>query len=316
VIILSLLSLLYNLTYWYSKVLDFPRLQYLIIALVLLILLPFFTKKRNISLALLGVGLLGAIFIHSIKLYPYVFGEKAVPDISEEAALREERVGVLIANVLITNKAVDEFLGVVEKTDPDILLVMEVNNWWTKQLQVLKKEYPFFMEYPLDNAYGMSLYSKLPLKNQKIIFFNHNDVPSFHALVVLPSGKEFVFHGMHPVAPIPSSKYPDNVGRDEEGLIKVGKLIAQDTLPSMVAGDFNDVSWSNTSRMFGQSGNLKNVRIGRGFYNTFNAQSLIMRWPLDHYFVTKEFALLKLERLPNFNSDHYPMFAEFVLVKS
>lgn len=68
--------------------------------------------------------------------------------------------------------------------------------------------------------------------------------------------------------------------------------------------------------MFGQSGNLNNVRIGRGLYNTFNANSFIMRWPLDHYFVTEDFSLLKLERLPEFNSDHFAMFAEFVLEKS
>lgn len=194
------------------------------------------------SLALLVIGLIGSIIIQSVKLYPYVLGEKTVPDISEEAALPEARVGVLIANVLITNTAVDEFLEMVDKSDPDILLVMEVDKWWTKNLQVLKEEYSFFMEYPLDNAYGMSLYSKLPLKDQKIKFFNHKDVPSFHALVVLPSGEEFNFHGMHPVAPMPSSKYPDNVGRDEVALIKVGNIIAEDTLPSMVAGDFNDVS--------------------------------------------------------------------------
>lgn len=96
-------------------------------------------------------------------------------------------------------------------------------------------------------------------------------------------------------------------------LLKIGKLVAENALPSIVAGDFNDVSWSHTSRMFGQQGNLKNVRIGRGLYNTFDATSFLFRWPLDHYFVTEEFKLVELARLPEFGSDHYPIYARFVL---
>ena len=64
--------------------------------------------------------------------------------------------------------------------------------------------------------------------------------------------------------------------------------------------------------MFGQQGNFKNVRIGRGLYNTLDARSFIMRWPLDHYFVTEEFKPVELERLSKFGSDHYPFYARFV----
>ncbi|MFD0932640.1 endonuclease/exonuclease/phosphatase family protein [Psychroflexus salinarum] len=117
------------------------------------------------------------------------------------------------------------------------------------------------------------------------------------------------------MAPIPSKIYPDNEDENELELLIIGNLVAENSLPSIVAGDFNDVSWSQTSKVFGESGNLKNIRIGRGLYNSFNATSFFMRWPLDHYFVTEEFALMRLERLSKFGSDHFPLYAKFALIQ-
>ncbi len=315
VIVVSLLSLIYDVSYWYSKVLDFPRQQYLLMGVICLLLLIWFNKTWKPASILLILGLISSIGIHSVRILPYVIGEKTVPDANLETVAEENIVSIMIANVLISNKKVDDFLKIVNKTAPDLLLVMEVNDWWMTELNALTKQYPYIMKYPADNAYGMTLYSKLPLENNEIKFLSKPDVPSFHALVTLPSGKSFRFHGVHPVAPVPSEKYPDNEGEKEVALIKVGKLVSEESVPSVVAGDFNDVSWSYSSRLFGKNGNLKNVRIGRGLYNSFDAHSYIMRWPLDHFFVSNDFSLLELERLPGFGSDHFPLFVKLVLQK-
>lgn len=313
VILASLLSLIYNLTYWYYKVLDFPRLQYLIVAALALLAFVCLNRTWSFPAVMLALGLLTAIYIQSVSILPYIAGEKAVPDANPAMVSPDDTISILIANVLITNRKSAEFLQIAADADADMLLVMEVDQWWVDQLQPLKKPYPYVMEYPLDNAYGMALYSRLPLINPEIKFLNRKDVPSFHARVSLPSGKAFMFHGVHPVAPVPSKKYPDNKGENEVALLKIGEIVASESLPSIVAGDYNDVSWSHTSRLFGHSGKLKNVRLGRGLYNSFDATSMIMRWPLDHYFVTSEFALLELERLPSFHSDHFPIYIKLVL---
>lgn len=312
-IILTLLSLIFNFSFWYSKILDFPRQQYFVLGVVFLLLFIFLNRKWKFPSLLLLFGLIAVIIIQGSLIYPYLLGNKTVPDHEGELTKTKDVFDVLIANVLITNRESKAFFEIVKQRDPDILLVMEVDKWWIRELQVLKERYPHALEYPLDNAYGMALYSKLPMENEEIKFLKHDDVPSFHAQMLLPSGKSFTFHGVHPVAPVPSEKYPDNVGEEEVALLKTGELVAEDTLPSIVAGDFNDVSWSNTSRMFGKSGKLKNVRIGRGLYNSYNANSALMRWPLDHFFVSGEFALMELERLSKFGSDHFPMYARFVL---
>lgn len=311
-ILLSVLSLMDDVSYWYAKILDFPRLQYLILAILCLILILFIKLNWTKFKMIIVFGLLGSIVIHSIRIGPYLFGEKKVPDV-ENPAPEDASVKILIANVLITNRNADQLLQIIKEQDPGMVLAMEVDSWWVKKLEVLKQDFPYTIEHPLDNAYGMVLFSRLPFKNEKKRFLKHDDVPSFHVTAILPSGKEFAFHGIHPVAPFPSDKYPDNIGEKEVALAKVGSLVAQEKMPAIVAGDFNDVSWSGTTRFFEDEGDLRNVRLGRGLFNSFNADSYIMRWPLDHFFVTEEFQLKHLERLEDFGSDHFPMLAEFVL---
>lgn len=312
-ILLTLFSLIYDIRFWYYKILDFPRVQYLIIGILFLLLFSLFNKKWKWPSVSLLFGLMAVITINGLVIYPYWFGEKAVADFNSDLAKPRDTFGVLLANVLMDNRESDRFLNLVQQQNPDILLAMEVDDWWVRELEILKEKYPYVLEYPLSNAYGMSLYSKFPLKNKEVKFLKHSDVPSFHVIITLPSGKSFHFYGIHPVAPIPSGEYPDNVGEEEVALLKIGNIVANNTLPSLVAGDFNDVSWSRTSRLFGEQGGLHNVRIGRGLFNSFNASSSVFLWPLDHFFVTKEFKLVDLKLLNHFGSDHYPLYAKFVL---
>lgn len=312
-IFFSLMSLFYDFPYWFIKILDFPRIQYFIVGLVLLVLFYFLNRKWDFSSFLLITGILIALTIHGTRLLPYIVGEKTVPD--AEFTSEEKSLGILLANVLIKNKETIRIKKIINEANPDLILVMEVNKWWISELQELKNKYPYFIEYPLDNAYGIALYSKLKFEKHEIRFLNGDDVPSIHTRLLMPSGKEIQLHWMHPVPPVPSNKYPDNVGKTEVALMKVAKMVARDSLPAIVAGDFNDVSWSQTTRMFGSEANLNDVRIGRGFFNSFDAGSFYLRWPLDHIFVTAEFSLVTLERLPKFGSDHFPLYAEFVLSK-
>ena len=231
-----------------------------------------------------------------------------------EVLAEENSVSILLSNVLMNNRESAKLINAVKDSDPDIFLAMEVNQWWLEELETLKESHPHAMEQPNNEAYGMALYSRFPLKEKQLKYLKHEKVPSFHVKVELQTGKSFMLHAVHPVAPMPSDKYPDNVGEAEVELLAVGDMVANENNPAIVAGDFNDVSWSRTGRLFEESGDLRNVRIGRGLYNSFDANSRIMRWPLDHFFVTKEFQLADLKKLGKVGSDHFPVYAEFVLV--
>lgn len=156
----------------------------------------------------------------------------------------------------------------------------------------------------------MAVYSRLPLENTKIQYLVEQGVPSIHTLARLPSGRPIRIHFIHPAPPSPSEN-TESSERDAE-LIMVGKSASQARIPTIVTGDLNDVAWSATTRLFRSASRMRDIRIGRGMFNTFHAMHWFMRWPLDHLFCSKHFELAEIRRLPKFGSDHFSMFVKLV----
>ncbi|NNF19056.1 MAG: endonuclease/exonuclease/phosphatase family protein, partial [Flavobacteriaceae bacterium] len=169
-------------------------------------------------------------------------------------------------------------------------------------------KYPHAVEVPKDNTYGMLLYSKLPLRKAKVKYLVHDSIPSIHAEVVLPSRDKLQLYCIHPTPPMPQEN-PTSTARDADMMI-IAKLSRSSELPVIVLGDFNDVAWSRTTELFEEVSGLLDIRKGRGLYNTYNAKNPIMRWPLDHIFVSPDYRYLHMERGKKIGSDHFPVYVE------
>ncbi|QJW90671.1 endonuclease/exonuclease/phosphatase family protein [Spirosoma taeanense] len=308
---ITLLSLLYDTSLWFLQIFNFPRLQ-LLIALICCLVLYAGVKRKN-RLDALVAGLAISAAIQTYYLFPYFpFTTKHILSADAVTLNRKNVFSLIVANVYMKNRNAAAFIKIVSDRKPTLVLTMEVDNWWMNHLDVLKKDYPYRITYPTDNTYGMALYSKLPLQDSATLFFNHDGVPSFLATVSLPTGASFRLLTVHPVAPRPS-KHPDNLNSEEVGLLKAGRTAAAQTGPTVVAGDFNDVGWSYNTRRFEEISGLKDVRCGRGMYNTFDQHSVLMRWPLDYVYTSSQFRVAEIERLPAFGSDHFPLYVELVL---
>jgi endonuclease/exonuclease/phosphatase (EEP) superfamily protein YafD len=155
----------------------------------------------------------------------------------------------------------------------------------------------------------MALFSRLPLREGRIEYVLEPGIPSVHVEVGLPGGTWVALHGVHPRPPEPRSEQ-DSAPRDAELQLLARRIAAAGDRPTVVAGDLNDVAWSYTTQLFLRESGLLDPRLGRGFYNTFNANSRVFRFPLDHVFHSAHFRLVELRRLGHVGSDHFPVLIE------
>lgn len=287
------------------RIWSYPRLQIAVLMYVTLIGW-LFVKQRTVKQKILILLLTTAAGYQSFKFLPYTFFWK--PQVAEtNKAVKDQQISILFYNVLQFNKQTDTFLNIARQKDPDIILLAETDEFWRSKMEPLYANYPYKVLVPQNNTYGMCLYSKLPLYSPEVRFLIEPDIPSIRANVTLKSGKQIKLYCIHPEPPDLKKATTD---RDAE-LVVVAKEIEKITEPVIVAGDLNDVAWSSTTRLFTRLSKCNDPRIGRGLYNTFNAKYPIARWPLDHYFVSTDFTLNDIERLPYLGSDHFPMFISF-----
>ena len=284
---------------------DFPRLQLMLMALAVLIAIFALLDIERAGTLVMAAATAMCLIWQLWWIMPYTplypkevkFCKDPVP---------ERKLSIITTNVLTPNRNVEALIALVKEYQPDILVTLETDLWWQEQLMVLESEMPFTVKCPLDNLYGMHLYSKLPLHDSEISFLIEHDVPSIHASIELRTGDRVRAHFLHPAPPSPTEN-DESTERDAE-LIAVAQSVAKSAQPVIVAGDLNDAAWSSTTRLFRKISGLLDPRIGRGMYNTFHVNFPMFRWPMDHLFHSKHFKLCSIERLPSIDSDHFPLF--------
>lgn len=295
---------------WWIRGLDFPRSQFAVSGLCLLIVGGWLLDHSQ-PVAWIVLGVLAVCTAYQTWwIFPYTpLHRKEVPSASRDTPA--PRLRIMSANVMMSNRRAADLIAIVRAEQPDVLVTLESDRWWEQQLAALEPEYPHAIKCPLSNRYGMHLYSRLPLEDSRVQHLIERDVPSFHLLVVLPSQDRVQLHCLHPAPPSPTENETSSE-RDAE-LVMVGKSVIGTKYPVIVTGDLNDVAWSATTRLFRKVSGLLDPRIGRGRYNSFHTQHWLLRWPLDHFFHSGHFDCVELKRLPAFGSDHFPMLLELAL---
>ncbi|WP_407410086.1 endonuclease/exonuclease/phosphatase family protein [Acinetobacter sp.] len=292
---------------WWFRGADFPRLQILCLGFAALLGILFWSGEWNNTRYVFLLLLMAALAYQLKMVLPYTFvWKKQVASVRPEQLDREKQISLLVSNVLTPNKKYHLLLEEIEKYQPDIVLTLETDQTWQNQLAVIEKDYPYRVPVPLDNLYGMHLYSKLPLKDSEVKFILSDEIPSIHTTVTLRSGHEVELYCLHPKPPSPTEA-KDSTLRDAELLI-VGDQIKDLDQSCIVMGDLNDVAWSRTTRLFQRISGLLDPRVGRKYVNTFHADYPLLRWSLDHVFHSTDFALVDMQRLPHMGSDHFPVY--------
>ena len=302
---------------WFVRLCDAPRVQLLVLLIIpaLCLAIPSIRNHSRIEYwTLLSTMFLVVIWqgwhiIPYTRLYPR---QVAQADEQDDNLIR-----FMISNIEKTNENFEEIIQIIKKQNPDVLLIIEINASQLKSLQTLKDNFGYHCDVIRDEGLGLALWSKLPLKETQIRHLVSDRRASIFTKITSDSGQTFRFAGIHPTPPgLVDSTGDDRRNsrvRDAELAIVAREVSDSGSMPWVVTGDFNDVAWSHTTRLFARVSGLKDPRIGRKLLNTFHAKYPPLRFPIDQVYCSEGSLVNRFERVYMPGSDHFSVVVELSL---
>lgn len=302
---------------WWIRLWDFPRLQLTVALLVPLIMLGVhgWLARPAKEHAAWVVVILAVAGWHLHHIVPFTSAwPTEVPTAKVQPGGDQMTLKVLTANVTFTNEHYDELLDMVQRADPDLLLLIEVDSSWAEGLAQLDEHYDYRIGEQRDEGQGLMLWSRFPLLEEEVKHLVSDRRPSVFVTLDVPDIGPVRFVGAHPVPPGLQERVADDDDienrrdsreRDAE-LMLIARHVQEDPDNRwIVTGDFNDVGWSYTTRLFADLSDLKDPRRGRRLLSTYHADYPLWRYPIDHLFVSDGFHLVDLDRVRVVGSDHF-----------
>ncbi|WP_259987363.1 endonuclease/exonuclease/phosphatase family protein [Sulfitobacter sp. S190] len=281
---------------------DFPRLHIAAVAFVVLLLAisPISIPFKSVLITIVSAAL-GYQVVH---IFPYTKWSPTEVSLTEAPSVAHE-VSLLSVNVLMENERHDDLLKLLEREDPDVLLLMETDAIWADALEPYLARYGTVRTHITDDHYGLIFATRLKALSAELVWLSRDDTPAIKALLCAPNNTKFNFIGLHPRPPVPGN---DTKTRDEQ-IREAALMTSSAERPTVCMGDFNDVAWSSTTKRFKHYADFREPRVGRGMLSSFHAGYPWMRLPIDQLFVTQDIGLTSFARLENFGSDHFPIHA-------
>jgi endonuclease/exonuclease/phosphatase (EEP) superfamily protein YafD len=300
--------------HWFFRLPDFLRIQLLFLQIVVLAAGWFIVDSKSLLFWVVQLLLLGVtchnlgILIHYTPIFRVLFRPRNTLNSPSKV------VTILSANVYQFNEDYEKLIHLIESVEPDIVLTMESDSKWEKALNRIERSYPNALKVAQDNTYGMHFYTRLTTHDAQVHYFVSDDIPSIEADLETDDGYRFTFFGVHPPPPSPTE---EETSKERDGeLMVLAKKIAELDVPVIVVGDFNNVAWSRSSKLFRKTSGLIDPRIGRGFYPTFHARSKLVRFPIDLVFHSSDIVVIELKTLDDIGSDHLPLLCRFMIAKT
>lgn len=318
-VVASILPLL-SIGAWAVRLFDFPRLQLACMVIIPLIGLGswYFLNGWSLEQTVLA-GACGLVLFWQtwhIAKYSVLWPKELA--YAGEAEADQDVVRVVVVNLQFDNPQKEAVRKRIAELDVDLILLIEIDQEWANALSEIEENYPYREGILKPKGLGLMLWSKLPLRDGEVRHLVSEDRPSIFATVDLANSEEINFVGVHPTPPGLEIRKEGEEGRhnsrirDAELMLIARKIAEEKELNWIVTGDFNDVAWSHTTRLFKRISGLKDPRVGRGLFNSYHAQHVWMRCPIDQVFLSPGAKIVDLKRSVTPGSDHFAIATTFV----
>jgi endonuclease/exonuclease/phosphatase (EEP) superfamily protein YafD len=287
--------------HWVFDLFTHWRPAYLLLSAMCLLLLLVLRARLTWSVAALL-----AVIIHAWAVVPWYL------PVDRHGAAATEAVGqhlvVVVANVYTANEDHAAVLAMLDREQPDLFAVMEVNQRWVRALGAIHDRYPHRVVEPRADNFGIAVYSRLPLRDAQVMQLGPVGVPSIVARVEWPEGKPVHLVVTHPLPPMSA----DNFEARNAQLAAVGQWVltqrSQAGGEHLILGDLNATMWSPWYEAMRDATGSVNARRGFGIQGTWPSGGLTaLRIPIDHALVSLGIGVIDCRALPTVGSDHLPL---------
>lgn len=224
-------------------------------------------------------------------------------------ALQGETVTVMSINLLAANNQAAPIIRQIRQNDPEILIFQEYTSFWHAALQdALGADYPYCCSLTREDSFGSAIYSRRPFGTvpQQGLVLSGGWQPILRAVVQI-GGRDVAVYDIHL---LPPRRYDYTVTWRRHFADVLG-LLQEETLPVILAGDFNFTDnsiFADDLRRAGFSSAYSIAGWGRG--STWPALDGLWWFPrvrLDHVFLRGGLTCSHAQTGKPFGSDHLPL---------
>ncbi|MBN9693549.1 MAG: endonuclease/exonuclease/phosphatase family protein [Verrucomicrobia bacterium] len=286
--------------YWLCELASHFRVQLTVVFGVLL-LLHLVVQRRRLALTLCVVGLVA-------NAGPVLWATRPTGRLPNP---HDARLRVLSVNVHTANQDFAKVRTAIETSEPDLLVLQEVDDRWMAELAPLERLFPHRLDQPREDNFGLAVWSRYSFQNSEILEFAGVEVPAL-AVSLTVAGTPLRVLAVH-LLPPGDAEYADARNRQ---LRAVAEWTQTQQGPLVVVGDFNATPWSPFFQDF-----LRYSRVGLGAaawslnptWPAGGVGTVLLRIPLDHCLVSPDLAVLARQVGPDIGSDHFPLQTDLAI---
>lgn len=280
--------------WWVFDLASHFRVQYVVVLLLTCAILVSL-RHRGFAAVAGAFAILNLSLIATMYLPP--------PGSSKSAA---DGARALLVNVNTANTHYQAVLDLVARCDPDLLVILEVDDRWMSELQQLTAHYPHSISRPRSDHFGIALYSKHPFVTSEIVTVGQHHLPSVLVKTKIAGHEMFIF-GTHALPPVSAG----HARLRDKHLEEIAAMLTSLDAPVLLLGDLNTTPFSYSfRRLLGESGLIDGSR-GMGYQPTWPAGAFPLLIPIDHCLHSRDLGIRSKETGPAVGSDHYPVIVDF-----
>jgi endonuclease/exonuclease/phosphatase (EEP) superfamily protein YafD len=204
-------------------------------------------------------------------------------------------------NVFQPNQDHDRVLSAALRSGADVISFQEVSPEWARVLEEgLRVTYPYHRTMSGMNCYGIALFSRIPFEEAAVRpLCSH---PMVDAVVRTADGPVRVL-SVHASSPGDYKSFRERNAQLEQ----LAQLINDSTLPTVLIGDLNTVSWDHAFRRLCRRADLREH--SEGTTATWPSVAGMALIPLDHVLVSPELCVAQQSTFDIAGSDHRGLLA-------